>query len=95
MNRLEREPDLTLRVSFRRDRERVLHGSETGVIDRSIEGGYSEDHAPVSTAEAFALTQHQQYDVVEPREGLDADGVATGEGVSPLRARLSRIRRRA
>jgi len=74
----------------RGDIERVLHGSETGVIDRSIEGGYSEDHAPVSTAEAFALTQHQQYDVVEPREGLDADGVATGEGVSPLRARLSR-----
>src|SRR6478736_8862089 len=48
-------------VSLQRvDSERVLHGSETGIIERSPDGGYSEPHMPISVDEKFALTQHRQ-----------------------------------
>lgn len=43
----------------RRERERVLHGSESGVMVRSAEGGFSEAHAPITHEEAFVATQHQ------------------------------------
>jgi ubiquinol-cytochrome c reductase cytochrome b subunit len=32
----------------RADRNRVLHGSETGVIVRTVDGRYYEDHVPIS-----------------------------------------------
>ena len=65
----------------RRDRDRVLHGSESGIIYRSAEGGYSEPHVAISEDEAFALTQHKEYDAVEEGE----------EGVSKKRARAARF----
>ena len=67
----------------RHDLEAVLHGSESGIIVRSPDGGYSEPHVPLSHDEAFTLTQHRQYAPLEP-------GVHNGEKVSNLRARLSR-----
>ncbi|GAB2481901.1 cytochrome bc complex cytochrome b subunit [Luteococcus sediminum] len=66
----------------RRDNERVLHGSESGIIVRDPSGHYSEAHVPVSHDEAFTLTQHKQYDMV------DTDDDAP---VSKKRARASRF----
>ncbi|MGO4956462.1 cytochrome bc1 complex cytochrome b subunit [Luteococcus sp. Sow4_B9] len=64
----------------RRDLERVLHGSESGEIERSPEGRYSEAHVPISEDEAFTLTQHKQYDMLDE-----------SDGVSKRRARASRF----
>ena len=76
----------------RADSQRVLHGSESGIIVRSPAGGYSEPHVPVSTDEAFTLTQHRQYPPLEETPSEDEHGVRTTDpnAVSGLRARLSR-----
>src|SRR6185369_11666177 len=46
------------------DRDRVLHGSETNIIVRNPDGGYSEAHAPISQGEAYNLTRHPQLDAI-------------------------------
>lgn len=74
----------------RADRERVLHGSEDGVIVRSAVGSYAEDHVPISTDEEFTLTQHLQHQPLEASATTDAAGVAKKGAISPRRARLSR-----
>ena len=43
----------------RSDTDRMLHGAESGVLDRAPSGKYSERHRPISEDEAFALTQHE------------------------------------
>ncbi|MFT4108824.1 cytochrome b [Propionicimonas sp.] len=63
----------------RADAERVLHGSETGVIVRSPDGGFSEAHRPISQAEAYTLTRHPQLAPLTPN----------GRKVGRLRQRLS------
>ncbi len=73
----------------RSDHARVLHGSETGIIHRSPDGSYSEAHAPITTDEAFTLTQHKQLPLALEDEGLDVNGIPTGQSVSKLRSRLS------
>ena len=70
----------------RRDRDRVLHGSESGIIERDPSGTYSEAHVPVDHDEAFSLTQHKEYDMLEEGEE-DADGNV----ISKRRARASRF----
>ena len=83
---------ITKRIALslqRSDRARVLHGSETGIIERSPEGRYSEAHAPITTDEAFTLTQHKQLPLAIESEGLDENGLPVGGGVSKLRSRLS------
>ncbi len=72
----------------RHDADRVLHGSETGVIVRTPEGGYYEDHAPVSTDEAFTLTQHPEYPELEPTPAVDANGVPIPATVTKRRAQV-------
>lgn len=76
----------------RADRERVLHGAESGVIVRSPDGNYTEAHAPIGEGEAFTLTQHRQYEPRPVAPGEDEHGVRVkdADGVSPLWARLSR-----
>ena len=74
----------------RADRERALHGSESGVIVRSPEGAYSEDHLPLHHDEQFALTQHLQHKPLEAGGDTDAAGVAKKGGVSKFRAAASR-----
>ncbi len=85
---------ITKRIALslqRADRERVLHGSEDGMIVRSPEGGYSEAHLPVSKEEEFLLTQHLQHKVLEQGHDTDARGVQRKKGgVGRLQARLSR-----
>ena len=76
----------------RRDRERVLHGSSSGVIVRHPDGGYTEAHAPITAEEAFTLTQHHQPAALEVAARTDDRGVrrsARGR-IGRLRARLSR-----
>ncbi|SDY32609.1 menaquinol-cytochrome c reductase cytochrome b subunit precursor [Tessaracoccus flavus] len=74
----------------RADRERALHGSESGVIIRTPEGRYYEDHLPLSHDEQFVLTQHLQHKPLVAGGSTDASGVARRGGISKLRARLSR-----
>jgi ubiquinol-cytochrome c reductase cytochrome b subunit len=71
----------------RHDADRVLHGSETGVIVRTADGGYYEDHASVSTDEAFTLTQHPEFPALEPTAAVDENGVPVPATVSKRRAR--------
>ena len=74
----------------RADRNRVLHGSETGVIVRTVDGRYYEDHVPISDDEAFTLTQHAEYPELEATPAHDASGVAMKPLVSKSRARVRR-----
>ncbi len=66
---------LTRRICIglqRADRDRVLHGSETGVIRRLPTGGYVESHAPLSIEEQWRLTAHESPEV--PAIGPAANG---------------------
>ena len=55
----------------RADQERLLHGAETGVIERDPSGSYSERHAPINVGEAYTLTQHKQLPALLPAEDGD------------------------
>jgi ubiquinol-cytochrome c reductase cytochrome b subunit len=49
----------------RADRELVLHGKETGRLVLLPHGEFVEVHEPLTNAEAFALTQHEQLQPLE------------------------------
>jgi ubiquinol-cytochrome c reductase cytochrome b subunit len=70
----------------RHDADRVLHGSETGIIVRTPDGGYYEDHLPVSTDEAFTLTQHPEFPELKPTAAVDENGVPVPATVTKRRA---------
>ncbi|MFE7565240.1 cytochrome bc complex cytochrome b subunit [Kitasatospora sp. NPDC057500] len=75
----------------RRDREKVLHGRETGVIKRLQHGEFVEVHAPLPQDRLYTLTSHDQpQPVVLPPE-VDENGVARKVSVwKRARAKLSR-----
>ncbi|MFC0624422.1 cytochrome bc1 complex cytochrome b subunit [Kribbella deserti] len=74
----------------RSDRERLLHGLETGIIVRSPDGSYSERHAPISTYEAYTLTAHDRQTPLELGPETDENGVAAPRrGLQKIRAKLS------
>jgi ubiquinol-cytochrome c reductase cytochrome b subunit len=76
----------------RADKERLLHGLETGVIVRSPDGGYSERHAPISIYEAYELTARERVVPVEVPPDTDENGVARPRRRRDrLRAALSRF----
>ena len=61
---------LTKRICIglqRRDADRLLHGAETGVIERDPSGKYSERHRPITVDEAYTLTQHKEQLPLLPR----------------------------
>jgi ubiquinol-cytochrome c reductase cytochrome b subunit len=60
----------------RADANRILHGYETGVIERSPDGGFSERHAPLPVAQQYTLTAHDRVPVLEAPAETDANGVA-------------------
>ncbi|WP_406431262.1 cytochrome b N-terminal domain-containing protein [Streptomyces sp. NBC_00631] len=75
----------------RRDRDKVLHGRETGVIKRLPHGEFVEVHEPLSQAELHLLTQHEQYTPIAPGSNDAADGPGAGARlVRRLRVRGSR-----
>ena len=62
---------LTKRICIglqRSDEERLLHGAESGIIERDPSGRYSERHRPISQGEAFTLTQHKQHPALAPAQ---------------------------
>jgi ubiquinol-cytochrome c reductase cytochrome b subunit len=76
----------------RADIDRVLHGYETGVIDRSPDGGYSERHAPLSTDDQYSLTSRGRMPAIEAPYKHDANGVADKHyGMSKLRYKLAKF----
>ncbi|MEV7783245.1 ubiquinol-cytochrome c reductase cytochrome b subunit, partial [Kitasatospora sp. NPDC087315] len=75
----------------RRDKEKVLHGRETGVIKRLPHGEFTEVHAPLTAAELHRLTSHEQPRPLELPAAVDENGVAHPAGaLTRTRARLSR-----
>ncbi|MGY4721324.1 cytochrome bc1 complex cytochrome b subunit [Naumannella cuiyingiana] len=75
----------------RRNAERVLHGGESGLMERSPDGEYHEAHVPISTDEAYTLTQAAEDRPVQAVEGTDERGVKRKKGgISKLRAAASR-----
>ncbi|MFI1034172.1 cytochrome bc complex cytochrome b subunit [Streptomyces sp. NPDC020951] len=45
----------------RQDRDKVLHGRETGIVKRLPHGEFVEVHEPLSQERLHALTRHEQY----------------------------------
>lgn len=76
----------------RRDREKVLHGRETGIIRRLPHGEYVEVHEPLSPAELSFLTAHEEPRPLELPVSPDENGVAPpSTPVTRLRVRLSHV----
>ncbi len=71
----------------RSDADRLLHGAETGVIERDPSGKYAERHRPISQGEAYTLTQHGEQAALLP--ATDADGLSEKE------LKREQLRRRA
>lgn len=70
----------------RRDRDLLLHGRETGVVQRLPSGEYIEVHAPISAEERAALLAHEVRRPVELPPAYDETGI-------PRRtSRLDRVR---
>ncbi|MFI1965486.1 cytochrome bc complex cytochrome b subunit [Streptomyces pathocidini] len=59
----------------RRDRDKVLHGRETGIIKRLPHGEFIEVHEPLSREKLHTLTQHHQYEPHEIGPEVDENGV--------------------
>ncbi|MFZ5850369.1 MAG: cytochrome b [Actinomycetota bacterium] len=70
----------------RRDRDLLLHGRETGVVQRLPNGEYLEVHAPISAEERAALLAHEVQRPAELPPAYDETGI-------PRRTRrLDRVR---
>ncbi|MEU9880503.1 cytochrome bc1 complex cytochrome b subunit [Streptomyces phaeochromogenes] len=75
----------------RSDRDKVLHGRESGVIRRLPHGEFVEVHEPLAPAQRFTLTQHEQDPPYDVGPLVDANGVERKVKPSQrLRARLAR-----
>ncbi|WP_438829237.1 cytochrome bc1 complex cytochrome b subunit [Streptomyces adonidis] len=75
----------------RRDRDKVLHGRETGIVKRLPHGEFVEVHEPLGQEQLHALTQHEQYRPIDARPSVNGEGPNAGSRVARrLRARLSR-----
>ncbi|RYJ01651.1 MAG: ubiquinol-cytochrome c reductase cytochrome b subunit, partial [Actinomycetales bacterium] len=73
----------------RADANRILHGYETGVLERTPDGGYSERHAPLPAAEQYTLTAHERVPALEAPVTTDANGVDAPHGrKEKLRAKV-------
>ncbi|MFG2793193.1 cytochrome bc complex cytochrome b subunit [Streptomyces sp. NPDC048419] len=75
----------------RQDRDKVLHGRETGIIKRMPNGEFVEVHEPLGQEELALLTQRDQYKAIGP--GSPAGGEDPDDGFRPvrrLRAALNR-----
>ncbi|MEU6377970.1 cytochrome bc complex cytochrome b subunit [Streptomyces sp. NPDC046909] len=76
----------------RRDRDKVLHGRETGTIKRLPHGEYVEVHEPLAQEVLHTLTQHEQNPPYEVGPLVDGNGVRRPVKVSmKVRARLARV----
>ncbi|MGZ5371149.1 cytochrome bc1 complex cytochrome b subunit [Aeromicrobium sp.] len=71
------------------DKERILHGYETGVLERTPGGSYSERHAPLDAESQYMLTTHKRLPVLEAPAETDKNGVRAPNG------RMARLKARA
>ncbi|MCT2593306.1 ubiquinol-cytochrome c reductase cytochrome b subunit [Streptomyces sp. N2-109] len=72
----------------RADREKVLHGRESGIIKRLPHGEFVEVHEPLSQEELHVLAGHEQYQPLEIGPETDEHGVV--RKVNPVeRVRVS------
>ncbi len=75
----------------RRDRDKVLHGRETGIIKRLPHGEFVEIHEPLSQDKLHTLTSYTQYQPIEVGPTVDENGVERKVKLSEkLRAKLSK-----
>ncbi|AXK32772.1 cytochrome bc complex cytochrome b subunit [Streptomyces armeniacus] len=75
----------------RKDREKVLHGRESGIIKRLPHGEFIEVHEPLAQEDLHTLTAHEQYEPAEIGPESDEHGVQRKVGRSEkLRAKLSK-----
>jgi ubiquinol-cytochrome c reductase cytochrome b subunit len=76
----------------RKDREKVLHGRETGTIYRTETGEFFEVHAPLDEHSQWVLVQHEPHRPVELPPAVDENGVRRpGSRFDGLRRRISRF----
>ncbi|NUP30469.1 MAG: cytochrome bc complex cytochrome b subunit, partial [Streptomycetaceae bacterium] len=74
-----------------RDRDKIVHGRETGIIKKLPDGGFVEVHEPLDPVARHRLTAHEQYEPLELEPPVDHNGVARkATRAHRLRARLSR-----
>jgi len=75
----------------RRDRDKVLHGRESGIIRRLPNGEFTEVHLPLPQRELHRLTAHHRHRPAELPPAADANGTAARTGLlDRARIRLSR-----
>ncbi|MBT2525712.1 ubiquinol-cytochrome c reductase cytochrome b subunit [Streptomyces sp. ISL-99] len=75
----------------RRERDKVLHGRETGIIKRLPHGEFVEIHEPLSQQQLHTLTAHEQYTPAEIGPTVDENGIERKvKGSEKLRAKLSK-----
>lgn len=75
----------------RRDRERLLHGNESGRILRLPHGEFVEVHMPLSPKDRAVMSAKTDHAPLPAPERTDADGVANKHyRIQALRHRLSR-----
>ncbi|UKY49694.1 cytochrome b [Streptomyces inhibens] len=75
----------------RRDKDKVLHGRESGIIKRLPHGEFIEVHEPLSQEQLHVLTQHEQPEPLELGPEVDENGVERKLSRSQkLRAKLSK-----
>ncbi|MGW9450880.1 cytochrome bc1 complex cytochrome b subunit [Streptomyces sp. NPDC055632] len=75
----------------RRDKEKVLHGRESGIIKRLPHGEFVEVHEPLSQGELHRLTAHEQYAPAELPPAVDENGVERKIGrMEKMRVKLNK-----
>ena len=80
---------MCIRDRQRADREKVLHGRETGRLVMLPHGEFIEVHEPLSPEKAYLLTAHEQLPALDIGDA-DKNGVANPQGLKgKLRARMS------
>jgi ubiquinol-cytochrome c reductase cytochrome b subunit len=86
---------LTKRICLglqRSDREKVLHGTESGRLFRTETGEYFELHEGMDARQRWVLVQHDVHRPIEPPPAEDANGVRRkGVRLDRLRYRISRF----
>ncbi|GGX04791.1 cytochrome b [Streptomyces noursei] len=75
----------------RRDKDKVLHGRESGIIKRLPHGEFIEVHEPLDQEQLHVLTQHEQPEPLELGPEVDENGVRRKfKRSQKLRAKLSK-----
>jgi len=76
----------------RKDREKVLHGRETGRVFRTEDGEVFELHAPLSAEDRWLLVQYDNHRPAELLPSTDGSGVRRPGGrLDAVRRRVSRF----